>query len=668
MWGWASAVVLGLSLMGPAGLASPLGAVVTLEPLDDGKSQLVKAHTSVLTPVPCPLLDVMCEGTECVTHITDDPISGQYPTPGWCTQQWQSVVPFNYTSHQLLGSTDVVLTSWANLSVRSDNQKVNQPPIAALLPPLRVSVNCSQRFDLRIKDLDGDPVRCRYGIVQQRECQVCSRLEFLQLDEVNCALIYNGLGETGEYIVELMVEDFLGSEINSESRAMSSVPLQLSLIVGGESSVCQELPTFTERTPAESTILAELPYEEVKFAVEAQSPSEMISEIAVVGPPGLIVSELNNEPGSRASINILWSRQRKRLPALLPVCFTANTQSMQSEVRCVWIKKKPMDSLPPGTVLRCGDKDMNFSFPIASVPNLPLSDLQLNDPSCPITHNDTHVMGLISLNKCGTKAVHSGSDLVYTNTLRTRASDSIISRTPSLELRLSCHFPAVQVAGPHYQLANTSDEQVFGSPHFWLEVHPPGKGPLADQTQDSAMAKPLEHLNMLDLYIFSNTTLARSELMVLYCEQSPTPDFKETIPLVQSGCETSKAKLQDFVRTETVKVYRIDLDVVVARDNTMYIRCDVQLCTALLPSQKCPDQCTTLKNSETLVQTLFTQTYTIYSGPIFVRDRTPTSTTIAPTTTITTTTTPMNHAPDESFPVLGMAVTVVCMLLQKVFQ
>ncbi|XP_064169225.1 uncharacterized protein LOC135242191 [Anguilla rostrata] len=652
MWGWGAAVVLGLVLATPACEASPLGAVVTLEPLDHGGTQEVMAHTSVLVPEPCPSrLEVACEGTDCITHVTSDPISGQYPSPGWCLWQWQSVVPFRHTSRQILGSTDVVLSSWADLSVRPDNQKVNQPPTAALLPPLRVSVNCFQKFNLSVKDLDGDRVRCRYGNAESEECQICSRHEFLQLDEISCVLVYNGLGETGQYIVELMVEDFL-NDTNGENRALSSIPLQLSLTVG-EAASCQALPKFTERTPAGGAQFTVLPYDEVDFTIEALPPSGRVSEIAIVGPPGLFASALERgEPGSLASVNTAWLRSPNELPRLLPVCFTANTQSLQSEIRCVWIKQKPVDSLPRGTVLLCGSAEMSFSFPISAVPGLPLSDLRLNDPSCPVSHNDTHVTGRVSLAGCGTKAAHSGSELVFTNTLRTPPPAQPISRLPSLELQLSCRFPAARVQGPRYRMGPVDAEETFGRPAFWMEFHRPGTGPFASETQD-----PLRR-NALDLHLFSDTRLARAELKVSSCVESPTADFRKTYPLVQGGCVTGSSVQKKDTRRDTVKIYRIDLNSVVTQKNTMYVECAVLLCIAVLPSQKCPDECRS-SGTRSLVSSVSTHTHRIRSGAVYVGDGK------APTTTAKTTTkTTKSRAPERSFLVVGVALGVVRMLLQ----
>lgn len=81
----------------------------------------------------------------------------------------------------------------------------------------------------------------------------------------------------------------------------------------------------------------------------------------------------------------------------------------------------------------------------------------------------------------------------------------------------------------------------------------------------------------------------------------------------------------------------------------MYVQCTVNLCIATLPSQKCPDLCSRSVSTRTVVNSVFTKSYTIQSGPVslvFTTPQpstlstiTPATTTTAPTTTTTTTTT-----------------------------
>ncbi|KAI1895629.1 hypothetical protein AGOR_G00108200 [Albula goreensis] len=672
MWAHAAVALLGLALLNLVCQASCLGAVVTLQPVHQDGDYEVRAYTSVITPEPCssPLREV-CPGPNCSTHINSSPLRGLYPSPGWCLQQWQEVVSTKSTSRlQLSSETNVLLKSWADLSVRLDNQKVNQPPHVALLPPLRVSVNCFRRFPLRIRDEDGDRVQCRYANPEWGECQACSRPAFLQLEDGSCEVVYTGVGQTGQHTLELMVEDF-----NASNTVLSSTPLYFSLTVEEESTDCDELPAFTEQTPPEGAIFKTMPYEKVNITAGAHSSERMVLEIAVVGPPGLSVSTVKSgeEAGSPTSVNIVWLRSPNELPHLLPICFTANTNSSQSDTRCIWIEQKQMDAIPPGAVLKCGKTEMNLSFPIESLRNLPLDDLQLNDASCPIFHNDTHVMTVIPLLGCGTETVHLGTEMVFTNILQSVRAPSAISRLPTLLLHVTCRFPAVMVHGPHYNIAMPTEEQIFGAPRFWLEFHKPGEGPFANRTQIANGAqrekrsgvRSAHRLELLDLYVFSNTSLDRAELMVGSCMQSETPDFQTKHPFVAGGCVNSNRTLELITNTSTVKIYRLDLATLSIQGTTMYVQCKVHLCIAIKATQKCPDECAGQSLDE-IVDSLITRTYTVRSGPVSILDEPPT-TTAAPTTTKVVTT--ASHAAPEEASVIAVGVAVgiihtfVCSLL-----
>lgn len=55
--------------------------------------------------------------------------------------------------------------------------------------------------------------------------------------------------------------------------------------------------------------------------------------------------------------------------------------------------------------LKCKERELQMSLvlPMSFLENLHVSDLQLNDPACPVFHNTTHVTTTFSLTGCGTK-------------------------------------------------------------------------------------------------------------------------------------------------------------------------------------------------------------------------------------------------------------------------
>ncbi|CAK6973573.1 uncharacterized protein LOC118320984 [Scomber scombrus] len=718
-----SILLHGLALLwAPACEASSLGMTVHAVPLNSNGGKTVQAHFTVITPSPCPLFNDLCFiGEDCLFHTTSLPFTGTKPGSGWCVRQWQKAVPSNYKANITLGNTNFYVSMNAAPKIRANSGRLNHPAFVALPPPLRARVNCPHHFPLSVKDLDGDNVRCRFARADKGECVDCTEHSFIELNEEKCTLTFTGKAKAGQYLIYLMAEDLIPvpkiSQV-TDNKPLSAVPVHLSLTVEESSSSCSAEPVATGDTPKEASTLFVLPYQEVKFDTNFISELESVSEIAVVGPPELFRVGFKSL-GSLATMTMGWVRSENNLTRLLPICFTANTENLQSEPRCVWLYQREMRTLPAGTELKCEDTAMSLVLPIASLSKINLDELQLNSPTCPVTYNSTHLTARISLNGCGTKAVHSGSELIYTNTLKSVRPYTMVSRKPSLILPLACRIPSVQAKGPHYKIYIPTDKETFGEVKIWIEFHLPGQGPLAKFTRNPKMrALPLRsarmtreaqsasdsnstntnstdnipaigsRLNHLDLHVMSNCSINRAEMIVSNCIESETGDFSDGKPILEQGCTASSTTLEIITTETNSRIYRLDLRDVGTQGSTMYVQCTVNLCIATIPSQKCPDLCTRSLNHRMLVNSVITRNYTVTSGPVSLVVTTPapttttqpTTTTTAAATTVTTTTTTAaavtttakttttSHAPAQaSAMALGLILATVSVFLQHIF-
>ncbi|XP_062405089.1 uncharacterized protein LOC134095513 [Sardina pilchardus] len=662
---WSRALILSVFLMIPLCKASLLVAIINTEPLD-GNSAEVRAHFSVIAPLPCPsLLNSVCNdgNSSCIAHAVPSPQQGGQPSPGWCVRQWQKTIPSQHSSSITLGSdVGVVLSTRADLSTRKDTRKVNQSPFSALIPPIRVNTNCSRDIPLSVYDLDSDRVRCRYARDDLGECHGnCPQHAFLLLDEASCILRYKGGASEGQYSVKLMVEDFPVPTpfVQMEEKAFSSNPIFLSIIVENKSPDCSALPVFVDESPDANAIISVLPYDEVKLNVTIRSEAESVLEMAIAGPPSLYISPLQNAQESEKSVSLAWVRGPNDFSRLLSICFTANTESVQSEIRCIWLQQRPMNDLPAGTELSCANNTMSLVLPISTMTDLPLDDLQLNDPSCAIFHNTTHVTTNFSLSSCGTRTVHYGSALVYTNTLRSTGVPTPITRRPMLILPLACQITEGQVEGPRYKITMPKEEKVFGKVSFWLEFHRPGEGPLGNLTRTATFrrysrearvaVKEVNRLEQLDLYVFSNSSVTRAQLLMQGCMESETEDFSGASPIVENSCKRDNKSLEILVQTPQIKVYRLNLAQIKTVGDTMFVECTVSLCVTTQVTDKCPGPCDPV-DPNVLVTSFLSSNYTVRSGPVLLLEREvetttapttttpPTTTTAAPTTTTATTT------------------------------
>ncbi|KAL3993301.1 polycomb protein SUZ12 [Sarotherodon galilaeus] len=661
-------LLLGLALLmlGLASDASSLGLTVHVVPLNSDGGKTVRAHFTVIAPGPCPSLSGLCApGEDCLVHTTPLPFTGTKPSD-WCVRQWQKTVPSDYRATISLGSsTEFFVSINAGPVIRANSGRLNHPAFVALPPPLRAHVNCPHDFHLSVKDLDGDKVRCRFASSDKGECVSCTHHSFIELDGEKCILSFTGQAPAGQYFIYLMVEDLIPSPRANHATdpPLSSVPVHLSLNVEESYFRCSDEPVAIDRTPKDDSVLFVLPYQEEKINIDYRSEEESVLEFAVVGPPDLYRTGFTSV-GPLATMAMAWIRSENNLTHLLPICFAANTKSLQSEPRCVWLYQRETRTLPAGTELKCEKTEMTLVLPITSLTNIDLAELQLNSPTCPVNYNNTHVTATISLDGCGTKTVHSGPELVYTNTLKTVRPYAMISRQPSLILPLACRIPGVQVKGPNALIEMPTEKETFGEFRVWIEFYLPGTGPLAKFTRNpkfrsnvnspqrlrrgvdsgtgsnssnsaSVNEESGSRIKQLDLYVRSNCSVLRAEMIVNECIESETEDFAISRPILKQGCLTSSNTLEIITTQNNSRVYRLDLSTIQTNGTILYVQCTVNLCITTMPSLTCPDLCTSSRSQSTLVGSVFTSSYTVKSGPVSLVFTTPAPTTTAVANTTT---------------------------------
>ncbi|KAJ0001856.1 hypothetical protein NQD34_001652 [Periophthalmus magnuspinnatus] len=637
-----------LGLAWPASIKPPLGMTVHVVPLDSTQGQTVRAHfAAIVSGKSCTVTGLCDTGEDCVVENNTVPFTGSKPSSGWCAVHWQTTLPANFTGNISLGSsTQMYVALKADPMVRANSGKLNHPGFVALLPPLRARKKCPHHFHLSVRDLDGDKVHCRFAKEDRGECLNCTPHSFLELDQENCMLSFTGDASAGEYYIYLMAEDLVPAPLTVQttpSQPMSAVPFILSLTVEQGNHSCSAEPVASANNPEENSLFYILPFHEKSFTTNYDSNDESVTEIAVIGPPQLYRTEFLSV-GPISSLNIAWVRSENKLARLLPICFVANTQNLQSEPRCVWlIFVNILFCLVPAAVLTCEKTEMSLVLPIGSFSKINISELQLNSPSCPVTYNDTHLTARIPLEGCGTKAVHTAGELIYTNTLQTvRTYNKVIRRQPILVLPLACRIPSVLAKGPNYKIGIPKEQEVFGTVEFKLEFYFPGQGPLGKFTSspvassnstatntssvtsasNSSVAAATttsqigSKIDTLDLYVTSNCSIARAEILVSSCSESETEDFAVSHPLLDQGCTASAGALEVVTSSTGTKIYRLDLSDLKSTGSTMYVECTVNLCITTMPSAKCPDLCKTKLTRSAMINNVFSSSYTIKSPAV----------------------------------------------------
>lgn len=133
----------------------------------------------------------------------------------------------------------------------------------------------------------------------------------------------------------------------------------------------------------------------------------------------------------------------------------------------------------------------------------------------------------------------------------------MVSRRPSLVLPLACRIPGVQARGPQYEVRIPTEKEAFGEVGIWLEVHPPGEGPLGNFTRlarfrslelapgrarreakssdDAGSLAVGSRFTQLDLQVMSNCSIERADMLVGNCRRSETADFAQATLILEQG-------------------------------------------------------------------------------------------------------------------------------------
>ncbi|XP_041075194.1 uncharacterized protein LOC121294996 [Polyodon spathula] len=147
--------------------------------------------------------------------IDSDPLGDSWcQAEGYMSRSISSDKPFDlqdtsccwiYNSNS---ASSWLLLTHVDLGTRSDTGFPNRSPVTTIPPIIRVPGNCPSAYTLMAHDLDGDRVRCRYGVASYSECYSCYRPPNFHLDESTCTLSFNGAGFGTTHVFELVLEDF----------------------------------------------------------------------------------------------------------------------------------------------------------------------------------------------------------------------------------------------------------------------------------------------------------------------------------------------------------------------------------------------------------------------------------------------------------------------------
>ncbi|XP_022603042.1 uncharacterized protein LOC111223249 isoform X1 [Seriola dumerili] len=562
-----------------------------------------------------------CEGGVCTSFDKSNVLqTDQDDTGRWCQSEGHTTatVSTNKTSFSLRGtgccwaSNVNGKTNWTthaelDLGTRSDSHALNSCPVTTTVSSLRVPQNCFSRIRLLAHDPDGDNVRCRFS----SDAPVPSNFT---LDNTTCTLTSTGQISVGVQVFEVMLEDFSATNITltyadgtSASRQVSDtnlpplckVKLQFSVEVLPPIQRCEAghvQPMFLSKTPSHGDVLHATVGQTFQLYAQAQAHHASIYDFQVSGPQNM--SKVFRDANSGiAEVTVSWTPQQSDLYRFVPVCFTAETNESQSEMRCVVVMVTQASIIQGKATVECSPNKMKVALDKASMPDIDENFLKLSDPSCSLTSNNTHITGSMSFSTCGTKVEDKGDFIVFKNEINSfELPNEIITRRRTVKIGFSCKFPKAISISSFYNLHKSDyifTESSFGSFGYTFEIYRDGN--FTNKVDASAYPVEVKLLQKIFMGIEAKSELPNVKLFVESCKATPddNPENILSYDIIKNGCLEDET-VQVHPSNQTSFNFEVQAFKFTGNYDQVYITCSVILCKPDSPFSRCAQGC--LKN------------------------------------------------------------------------
>ncbi|XP_036951660.1 uncharacterized protein LOC119018250 [Acanthopagrus latus] len=642
----ATLLLLLLSLLSPASTLSFYGDGISFTPLKKQSDGTIKVtlHHRLNGRSDCSRQSSLsCEAGVCTSFNrssvldTDEDSTGQ---DRWCQSEVKTTATVSTTKHSFSlrdsgccwvsnvnGKTNWMSDAELNLGTRSDSHTLNSCPVTATVSSLRVPQNCFSRLRLLAHDPDGDLVRCKFT----SEASVSPNFA---LDEAACTLTSTGQVGVGVHVFEVTLQDFPKQNITvtyadgtTESDMTASplckVKLQFSVEVLPAIPKCEAghvQPMFLSTTPSHGDVLYATVGQNFLLKAEAQAQHSSIHDFQVSGPDNM-TKVFRDEENGKAEVTLSWTPQQEDLYRFVPVCFTAETNETQSDMRCVVVLVTQASLIQGKAIVECSPNKMVVSLEKASMPDIDKNFLRLRDESCSLTSNSTHITGSMSFSTCGTKFEDKGDFIVFNNEINSfELPNEVIVRRKTVKIGFSCQFPKTISISSYYTLKKSEyifTESSFGSFGYSFEIYRDSN--FTNRVEASAYPVQVKLMEPLYIGIQAQSDLPDVKLFVESCKGTPddNPENALSYDLIRNGCiqdETLK------VHTSTNDSFNFEVQAFKFTGNfdQVYITCSVILCEPGSPFSRCAQGC--LKTASRRKRDLSKETgsHYIIQGPLQV--------------------------------------------------
>jgi len=353
------------------------------------------------------------------------------------------------------------------------------------------------------------------------------------------------------------------------------------------------MPVFLSSTPSQGDVLHATVGQTFHLLVQAVASHSSIHDFQLSGPQHM-VKVFKDGVNGQAEVTLQWTPQRSDLYRFVPVCFTAESNESQSEMRCVVITVTQAFITQGNALVECSPNKMKVTLDMASMPGIDVKFLELMDPSCSLTSNGTHITGSMSFSTCGTKLEDAGDFISFKNEIDSfELPNEIITRRRRVKIGFSCQFPKTISVSSYYNLYSADyifTESSFGSFGYTFEIF--RNNNFTNRVE--AKAYPVEVMLLQTIYmgIQAQSELPDVRLFVESCKATPddNPENALSYDLIKNGCVQDETMII-FPSNRTSFNFGVQAFKFTSNYEQVFITCSVIMCEADSPFSRCAQGC-----------------------------------------------------------------------------
>uniref|UniRef100_A0A4W5LC07 ZP domain-containing protein n=1 Tax=Hucho hucho TaxID=62062 RepID=A0A4W5LC07_9TELE len=277
----------------------------------------------------------------------------------------------------------------------------------------------------------------------------------------------------------------------------------------------------------------------------------------------------------------------------------------------------------------CNETSMTVAVEKASIVGLYEDHLRLNDPSCSLSSNSSHVFRTLALNTCGTQLEEEEDNLIFRNEITFfEDSSAVITKRDEMEIEFWCVYPKKGNASLEFlshKIPYIFREKGFGKFTYQFEFY--HSSSFNRMVDPASYPVKVELKEMVYMEIMSTSSVPNTEMFVESCMATPTdnPNDPEHYNIIQNGCKDKTVQI--YSSSQSQFHFAMEAFKFIGMHDQVYISCAVVLCETGNTNTRCAQGCingttaTTPQHRQEREVALETNPHYISQGPLRVRRR-----------------------------------------------